>query len=138
MTNPRDASAEETDRAALCITVFRSRIRAEHLGDYAPTAERMEHLAERMPGFVSIKTFAADDGERVSIVEFASCETSAAWREHVEHREAQRLGRERFYSEFRIQVCTCVREVSFSLEAEANAGARLESRTSSPARPDEK
>ena len=40
-----------------------------------------------------------------SIVEFASEETHNAWRGHPEHREAQRLGREKFYSEFSIQVC---------------------------------
>ena len=62
-----------------------------------------------MPGFVSIKTFAADDGERISIVEFDSEAAHGAWRNHPEHREAQRLGRERFYDEFQIQVCTPVR-----------------------------
>jgi heme-degrading monooxygenase HmoA len=108
------------DRTAICVTVFRSRLREEHPVDYLRTAERMEGLAAGMPGFLSFKTFAAGDGERVSIVEFASCETSAAWRNHPEHLEAQRLARERFYSEFRIQVCECVREASFSLEASAS------------------
>lgn len=57
-----------------------------------------------MPGFLSIKTFYARDGERVSIVEFESKEAHEVWRNHPEHMKAQRLGRERFYSEFKIQV----------------------------------
>ena len=73
----------------------------------------MHNLATDMPGFVGIKTFTADDGERVSIVEFESEETHAAWRNHLTHREAQRLGRERFYSEFRIQVCAVQRAYDF-------------------------
>ena len=57
-----------------------------------------------MPGFISIKTFTAEDGERVSIVEFDKQANHDAWR-NPEHREAQHLGREKFYSEFQIQVC---------------------------------
>jgi heme-degrading monooxygenase HmoA len=88
------------------ITIFRSRLRPEHQEAYHQMASRMDDLAQKMPGFVSIKTFAAPDGERVSIVEFESEATHNAWRNHPEHREAQRLGREMFYSEFKIQVCT--------------------------------
>ena len=87
------------------ITIFRSRLRAEHLEDYARVAARMDELAHQMPGFRSIKTFQATDGERVSIVEFDSEEDHQAWRRHPEHQEAQKLGRELFYSEFQIQVC---------------------------------
>jgi heme-degrading monooxygenase HmoA len=58
-----------------------------------------------MPGFVSCKTFTAADGERVAIEEFESEEAHDAWRNHPEHREARRLGREKFYAEFSIQVC---------------------------------
>jgi heme-degrading monooxygenase HmoA len=89
----------------MIITIFRSRLRPEHEAEYHHVANRMDELARSMPGFVAIKTFAAPDGERVSIVEFESEETQTAWRQHPEHREAQRLGREKFYSEFNLQVC---------------------------------
>lgn len=94
----------------MIVTVFRSRLRGEHQEEYARVAAEMKALAQAMPGFVSIKTFVAEDGERVSIVEFASEETHAAWREHPAHREAQRMGREKFYSAFRIQVCRVERD----------------------------
>ncbi len=97
----------------MIVTIFRSRLRAEHEDEYAVWAQRMHNLATDMPGFVGIKTFTADDGERVSIVEFESEETHSAWRNHLTHREAQRLGRERFYSEFRIQVCAVQRAYDF-------------------------
>lgn len=90
---------------SMVITIFRSRLRPEHQEAYQQTAERMHELAQKMPGFVSIKTFNAPDGERVSIVEFESEAAHDAWRRHPEHQEAQRLGRELFYSEFQIQVC---------------------------------
>src|SRR5262245_14035539 len=90
-------------REGMIVTLFRSRLRPEHQEEYSSVAARIHDLAEAMPGFLSIKSFTAEDGERVSIVAFASWESHEAWRNHPEHREAQRLGRERFYSEYHIQ-----------------------------------
>src|SRR5436190_10562513 len=100
----------------MIVTIFRSRLRPEHVEEYEPVAARMVELAQAMPGFMAIKTFTATDGERVSIVEFEDEETQRAWREHPEHREAQRLGRERFYETFRIQVCHVERAHDFRHE----------------------
>lgn len=99
----------------MIVTIFRSRLRPEHEKEYHEWADRMESLARSMPGFVSIKTFYARDGERVSIVEFETAETHEAWRNHPEHKEAQRLGREKFYSEFKIQVLDNPRGYSFRM-----------------------
>ena len=97
----------------MIVTIFRSRLRPEHAAEYAPVAARMDALARTMPGFLSVKIFTAADGERVTIVEFEDEVTQRAWREHPEHREAQRLGRERFYETFRIQVCHVERAHDF-------------------------
>lgn len=99
----------------MVITLFRSRLRPGDQTEYARWARRMLELGSQMPGFVSFKTFAADDGERISVVEFASETEHAAWRDHPEHREAQRLGRERFYAEFEVVVCAPLRRTPFSL-----------------------
>ncbi|HYC00156.1 MAG TPA: antibiotic biosynthesis monooxygenase [Candidatus Limnocylindrales bacterium] len=100
----------------MILTIFRSRLRPEHVHEYEQTAQRIEALARTMPGFVSIKTFAAGDGERVSIVEFSSREAHDAWRSHPEHLRAQELGREKFYSFYSIDVCDPVRRYSWELE----------------------
>ena len=98
----------------MIVTIFRSRLRPEHQAEYAAWAQRIHDLATAMPGFLSIKGFTAEDSERVSIVEFASEETHRAWREHPEHRVAQALGRQKFYAEYRIQVCRDVTTREFS------------------------
>jgi heme-degrading monooxygenase HmoA len=95
------------------VTVFRSTLRPEAAEEYEAMSERMLGLARAMPGFVDYKTFASEDGERVTIVTFASLEAHQAWREHPEHRQAQRLGRERFYDTFAIQVGVCITERRF-------------------------
>ncbi len=98
----------------MVVIVLRSRLRPEAAGDeLAEMGQRMYSLAARMPGFLSYKDFVADDGENVSIVEFDTLEALAAWREHLEHRVAQARGRAEFFSEYRIQVWSVVREYSF-------------------------
>jgi heme-degrading monooxygenase HmoA len=97
----------------MVVTIFRSRLRPEHREEYERWAKKIHDIAVTMPGFISIKTFAADDGERVSIVEFESEETVLAWRNQPDHKQAQELGRKLFYSEYHIQVCQPVRNYSF-------------------------
>jgi heme-degrading monooxygenase HmoA len=105
----------------MVVTLFRSHLRPEHQAEYAAWASRMDELAAKMPGFISIKTFTAEDGERVSLVEFESEETMRDWREQPDHRQAQELGRKLFYSEYRIQVCRPVRDYSFPKKTGAAA-----------------
>lgn len=93
--------------------IFLSRLRDPGDAAYARLAPRMLELARGMPGFLSFKAFVAEDGERVSIIEFDSLAAAEAWRDHPEHRDAQRLGRERFYAEYRIQVCQPLRDYAF-------------------------
>ena len=95
------------------VTVFRSRVRKETLGEYVPLATRMSELATKMPGYLAHKGFVADDGERVTIVEFESEEAHRAWAQHAEHVEAKKKGRATFYSEYKIQICAVQRESEF-------------------------
>ena len=97
---------------AAVVTVFRSRLREPHEG-YEEVADEMEAAARAMPGFVDFKTFTADDGERVSIVVFDSPESHAAWRDDARHRAAQQRGRQEWYAEYRIQVCSLEHEHTF-------------------------
>ncbi len=106
----------------MIITIFRSRLRPEHVVEYERWAARIHGLAVAMPGFISLKTFTAEDGERVSLVEFESEETMLAWRHQPDHREAQELGKKLFYSEYRIQVCRPIRDYSFPKKNDAPPG----------------
>ena len=101
----------------MIVTVFRSRLKPEAPAKYNPLAAHMSELARAMPGYVSHKVFTADDGERVTIVEFADMDSHRAWAEHAEHRAAQRQGRAEFYSEYKLQICEVKRESRKTPEA---------------------
>ena len=101
----------------MLLVVFRSRLHPEHATEYAIVAARINALAASMPGFLGIKSFAATDGERVSISSFADEASLKHWREHPEHLAAQKLGREKFYSEYSVQVCRIEREYAKALDS---------------------
>lgn len=103
----------------MIVTVFRSRLKPEAQPDYTDWAKRMSEIAKSMPGYVSHKVFVAEDGERVTIVEFESMDALQAWREHPEHVAAKKKGRRDFYLEYRVQVCEVRRESALRSPADA-------------------
>ena len=97
----------------MILTVFRSRLRPGVQSQYAEVAAEMAALAETMPGFRGRRAYFSEDGEKLTLVEFEDEESQGNWAKNSEHHAAQRLGRERFYSEYSVQVCNVVRESSF-------------------------
>jgi heme-degrading monooxygenase HmoA len=80
------------------LTVFRNRKRADmDVAAYQADNARMEELAAKAPGFISIKGFVADDGEIVAISEWESEEAAKAWGRHAEHAAVQARGRSDYY-----------------------------------------
>lgn len=80
---------------------------------YGETALRMLELAQSIPGYIGVESAREEIGITVSYWE--SREAIQQWRQHPEHIEAQRLGREKWYSTFKTRVCLVERESEFSL-----------------------
>jgi len=103
----------------MVITLFWSRFRDDldeaARAAYQADAARMQALVEQAPGFVAVKSYRSEDGERLTISVFETEEQQAAWRQEPEHVAAQERGRERYYKEYRVQVCTPAREHVWSL-----------------------
>jgi heme-degrading monooxygenase HmoA len=99
----------------MVVTIFKHRMRPGVDQEYGTDVSKLLAIAQKMPGFVSIKGYAAADGEQLILVEFETEQALSDWREHPEHLIAQGLGRSKYYSEYQIQVCNTVREYSFKL-----------------------
>ena len=88
------------------LVVFRNRKRADiDQAAYDAEAERMEELARQQPGFISFKSYAADDGEVVAVSEWDDEASALAWRLVAEHRTAQQRGRTDYYQEYTLFAC---------------------------------
>ena len=93
----------------MILVLFRSKLVDAPEG-YAEMAAEMEDLAKTMPGFIDVKGYLAEDGERLTVVRWQDEETLRQWREQVRHRVAQRTGREKWYQYYKMEVAELVRE----------------------------
>ena len=103
----------------MVVTIFRSKLKPENVEEYYEWAAKIAALARTMPGYVSHKGFVAEDGERVTIVEFESEDTQRAWATNLTHVEAKKKGRADFYTEYKLQICEVKRETSFTAKVAA-------------------
>lgn len=86
------------------VAVIFSSLRTAGDQGYGAMADRMVALAARQPGFLGVESARDQDGFGITVSYWASMEAVQAWREHLEHREAQRLGLERWYEHFELRV----------------------------------
>ena len=99
----------------MVIVVFRTHVKPQaDLEKLNALNQKMVALVSKMPGFLSIKDFSAQDGEFLVIAEFDSLESVDAWKAHPEHLVAQQRGREEFFADYRIQVCNLIRTSDFT------------------------
>jgi glutathione S-transferase len=94
---------------AVVFTSQRRLDRAAADDGYEGMADRMAELARQQPGFRDLVSVRGADGVGVTVATFDSEQDAAAWKRHPEHLEAQRLGRERFYEWYELQITEVTR-----------------------------
>jgi heme-degrading monooxygenase HmoA len=96
------------------LVVFRNRKRGGiDAAAYAADAGRMEALARAQPGFVSFKSYTADDGEVVAISEWASAADARDWGDHPDHAATQARGKTDYYQNYTLYTCDNPRTHAF-------------------------
>ena len=100
------------------LVVFRNRKRADvDAAAYGADAARMEALARTQPGFLAFKSYTGDDGEVVSLSEWADEAAAQAWRRDVEHAAVQAKGRAAYYADYTLFACPEPRVRRFAADA---------------------
>ena len=62
---------------------------------------------------IGVKDFTVQDGKIVVIAEFESLKSVDAWKSNPQHQAVQKLGKEKFFSNYHIQVCELIRTNKF-------------------------
>lgn len=120
LTRPRPVALRDCGPGArgealhVIVVLFGTELRPDiDRAEYVARNARMDELVRQLPGFISVKSYTAEDGDRVVIARFESAEALNAWRYQPEHIEAQSKGRESYYDSYWVQVCESVREYAF-------------------------
>lgn len=109
--SPAPAVTPEPPYYAVLFTSLR---RVQPNDGYGETAERMEELARRQPGFLGVESARGEDGLGITISYWATAEAVATWGRHAEHLLAQRAGREKWYECYTLRVCQVERAFAFT------------------------
>ncbi|MDC8005270.1 antibiotic biosynthesis monooxygenase [Aureisphaera galaxeae] len=78
---------------------------------YAEMADAMENLAKQQSGYIGMEH--ARDGLAITISYWETLEDIARWKENLDHLQAQKLGRERWYQWYKTRICKVEREYEF-------------------------
>ncbi|MBL3827202.1 MULTISPECIES: antibiotic biosynthesis monooxygenase family protein [unclassified Marinobacter] len=104
------ASLEPMFQAPYYAVIFSS-VRTPGDNGYGQMAARMVELASLQPGFLGIDSAREEIGITVSY--WRDLESIRRWRADLEHREAQRHGKETWYNSYTVRVAKVEREYSF-------------------------
>ncbi len=75
---------------------------------YAAMAEKMLELASKQTGFLGVES--AREAIGITVSYWSNLESIRNWKANLEHREAQKLGRENWYSEYKVRIAKVERE----------------------------
>jgi len=88
------------------LVVFRNRKRSDFdQAAYDADAARMVELARLQPGFISFKSYVAEDGEVIAMSEWEDEASALAWRRQAEHAAVQAKGRANYYASYTLFAC---------------------------------
>ena len=94
--------------------------------EYLKIAAGLRKFLENRAGFISIERFQSlsSEGKILSLSFWENEESIAKWRNLLEHRNAQRKGKESLFHSYRIRVAQVVRDYTESNRTEAPADSR--------------
>ena len=80
--------------------------------DYLDIAARLKPELEKIEGFISVERFQSlsDETKLLSLSFWRDEEAVKRWRNFAEHRQAQRLGRESAFRDYRLRVVSVMRD----------------------------
>lgn len=84
----------------------------EHWDEYLETATALRAQLEQVDGFISVERFASltEDGKYVSLSFWRDEDAVRAWRENLDHANAQARGKAALFKDYRIRVAQVVRD----------------------------
>ncbi len=98
----------------MLVILFRSKLTDQAGDDYQAVNVELESLVRQNPGFIDVKSFKAEDGERLTVVWWRDAESLKDWREQVRHRFAQETGRKKWYQYYKMEVAEVNRQSDFA------------------------
>ncbi len=94
--------------------IFEVWIDPEHKQDYMAQASKLRTLLDDIDGFISVERFQSllEPDKILSLSLFRDEQAVKTWRNSVEHRAAQTLGRNEYFLNYQIRITQVIRDYS--------------------------
>jgi heme-degrading monooxygenase HmoA len=109
----KEAHLEDQAGGPQQIILFRSKLTDKAGEDYQFMNDELDALVRQNPGFVDVKSYTSEDGERLTVVWWRDEKSLSDWRNLLRHREAQNTGRQKWYQYYKIEVASITRAKTF-------------------------
>ncbi len=96
-----------------CYAIIFSSTRTEDLAGYDEMDKTLTAMASKQPGFMGLESIRQGD-HSITISYSQSLEAIQNWKNQTQHQAAQKLGQQRWYENYRIQICRVERAYSFN------------------------
>lgn len=97
----------KTPRPPYYAVIFSS-VKNDDDAGYADMAEKMVELAKQQPGFLGMESARNELG--ITISYWKDLESIKIWKQHADHRLAQKLGKEKWYAAYKTRICLVERD----------------------------
>ena len=94
---------ERTPEPPYYAVIFTS-LQSDDTKGYGAMAEEMMRLGSEQPGYLGFESARGEDGLGITISYWKDEASIAAWKANSKHLVAQRLGNERWYSDWQVRV----------------------------------
>ncbi|MDE3246394.1 MAG: antibiotic biosynthesis monooxygenase [Acidobacteriota bacterium] len=101
--NPIRSLLATTPEPPYFAVIFTS-LRTDGDEGYRRMSERMAELAAQQPGFLGTDSAREADGLGITVSYWTDEAAIQAWKNHLEHAVAQRLGKEKWYAAYSLRV----------------------------------
>jgi len=91
--------------------VIFTNVQTQDTEGYAEMAQLMEDLAKQQPGYLGLEH--ARDELAITISYWENLEAIANWKANLDHLDAQKQGKERWYEWYKTRICRVERDYEF-------------------------
>lgn len=101
----------KTPPAPYYAVIFTS-LKVSGASGYDEMAQKMDSLAKTQPGYLGAESVRGADGMGITVSYWESLESISNWKRDSEHKVAQSLGKEKWYSDYKVRITKVERDYS--------------------------
>lgn len=81
---------------------------------YSAMSELLDNLAKGQPGYMGMESVRDENGLGIAVSYWTDEKFIAEWKAKTEHIKAQKMGKDKWYSQFKVRVCKVYRDYGFN------------------------